>query len=745
MVDRITYKINKINKLLIIIFSKMVSHPNSINILNYVIGEFRTRFLSRGLGDTLAYFKESRLCVTRYLSGEPLTSSDLVSLTKTGWPRWLSAVVDKDMISSDPLLIKALLTCLTIGRSFNLAAKLDTESITQPTKADVSQISELELKWACKRLGVRPVDHRFKDFHLSTKSGPNGQAILSSLYESTLIPNSLKESLVKLGGEKLAYKLDGIAKSQEELQLVDWFYSEWPMNRKRGRIRSLSYFPDKEGKTRVIAILDYWSQTCLRPLHNKVNAILKRVKSDCTFNQNHFLSLLPTGPYHSLDLKSATDRMPIALQKRIVTYLLGTKSKSEAWADILVGYGYCAGDQAYVYAAGQPMGAYTSWPVMALTHHAIVQIAAQRANLFDFWDYALLGDDVVIANTSVAEEYRKLLSVLDMPISEAKTHTSPNLYEFAKRWVYNGKEVTGFSTSGLIETIGSYSLFHNFLETQLLHGWEILEGESPGTILEALMKSIGKVQQSTRTSKLLQAHILLQNVIKNNWTAEEGVSQLWDLFALPDTKIPKPELITLVLKNRCIEQGVQDKIRILKEKLNYLTKMSRILKKLGLGAPRTEGIRLALINYTPISGAFTAQLVAVNNDLEVFKSGTEQEQIEKYLERSLRGKSWSEGVFTMRASHSRILNRARMVKDVLNILKTAPDEITELKFPDSSNDIGKVEKITARLMVARDRIRSGGAKPGENTYSTWVIPEENITPYLMMAKGKRNLGPTDCA
>jgi len=102
-----------------------------------------------------------------------------------------------------------------------------------------------------------------------------------------------------------------------------------------------------------------------------------------------------------------------------------------------------------------------------------------------------------------------------MPLSLVKTHNSKEVYEFAKRWVYQGTEVTGFATSGLLETVKSYSLFSNFLETQLRHGWVIHEGESPGTILEALMKSLGKTQQSVRTRKLLEAYNLLQSVVKD--------------------------------------------------------------------------------------------------------------------------------------------------------------------------------------------------------------------------------------
>lgn len=95
------------------------------------------------------------------------------------------------------------------------------------------------------------------------------------------------------------------------------------------------------------------------------------------------------------------------------------------------------------------MGAYSSWSAMALTHHFIVRLAALRSGYPHFTSYCLLGDDLVIANAAVAAEYRRLCSVLDMPISEQKTHISKDIFEFAKRWFISGIEFTGFSISGL--------------------------------------------------------------------------------------------------------------------------------------------------------------------------------------------------------------------------------------------------------------------------------------------------------
>lgn len=67
------------------------------------------------------------------------------------------------------------------------------------------------------------------------------------------------------------------------------------------------------------------------------------------------------------------------------------------------------------YARGQPMGALSSWPSMALVHHVLVQFSAFTADKysafqtleFPFRDYMILGDDIIIANEKVAESYKK--------------------------------------------------------------------------------------------------------------------------------------------------------------------------------------------------------------------------------------------------------------------------------------------------------------------------------------------------
>ena len=82
------------------------------------------------------------------------------------------------------------------------------------------------------------------------------------------------------------------------------------------------------------------------------------------------------------------------------------------------------------------MGAYSSFPMLALTHHVIVQIAARRAG-FNQWfsNYALLGDDIVIADPSVAPHYLTIMrDTLGVDINLSKSlYSEKGAMEFAKR------------------------------------------------------------------------------------------------------------------------------------------------------------------------------------------------------------------------------------------------------------------------------------------------------------------------
>jgi len=144
------------------------------------------------------------------------------------------------------------------------------------------------------------------------------------------------------------------------------------------------------------------------------------------------------GPFHSYDLSAATDRFPLAFQRFCVESIMG-KEFAESWAYLMVGLPFSCKFKGVkspiTYNCGQPMGAYTSWAVFALCHHILVRVAGYNVyKHFSFDAYFILGDDILIADVKVANQYSRLMvDVLGVTINTSKSIISDNSFEFAKR------------------------------------------------------------------------------------------------------------------------------------------------------------------------------------------------------------------------------------------------------------------------------------------------------------------------
>jgi hypothetical protein len=405
---------------------------------------------TRGPKDTVSRVKAIRLHTTKYLCGEALLTPlhPSIGLNKKGLPRNLGSL--QNLIhSNNPEDIRLLMTLLSISRSLDCPPKEPSlVEITSPAP-EVSKELIRDITYIINDLGMTLEVPYWTSSHLSTKAGPNAQAMISSIMDLSLLPERLRRSIGVFGGEDLLNRMTLLDAVDPQKWLAKYGYKS------RGLIRRLSLIPSPEGKNRVIAILDYWSQTALKPLHESIFDLLRCIKGDCTFDQGgHRKSLSRTGPFHSLDLSSATDRFPIALQTKVLEVLIG-EERAKAWEDILIGYEFIPNwDPTPVkYGAGQPMGAYSSWAVFSLCHHLTVRVAALRAGLGPRWsNYALLGDDIVLGDTRVATQYKLIMAELGVSLSSEKSHTSENMYEFAKRWVRDGVEVSGIPLNGFKTT-----------------------------------------------------------------------------------------------------------------------------------------------------------------------------------------------------------------------------------------------------------------------------------------------------
>lgn len=266
----------------------------------------------------------------------------------------------------------------------------------------------------------------------------------------------------------------------------------------------LGFKEEPAGKVRVFAMVDPFSQWLFNKLHERIFELLSKVPQDGTFDQvqpihrlfkwKEETELTTRSPIslYSFDLSSATDRIPIVLQKVLLSPFL-TSWGAELWASLLIGRKYHCGktytsnferkkisfklsEEGYlVYGTGQPMGALSSWAMLAFIHHAFVQWAAFKAGRVSlgkgwFAGYAILGDDVVIASKSVATQYADLMKRMGVGIGVHKSMVSNTgqALEFAKRTFYKGMDVSPISFrefvigrqsfAGLLELVRKYSL-----------------------------------------------------------------------------------------------------------------------------------------------------------------------------------------------------------------------------------------------------------------------------------------------
>lgn len=147
------------------------------------------------------------------------------------------------------------------------------------------------------------------------------------------------------------------------------------------------------------------------------------------------------GTVYSIDLKSATDRWPLLLLFELIQALFDRSFASSVVNSTLgqnvFQISFVRQSQPICFVAGQPLGYYASWPLFALSHHVVIWYAAEQVYPGRvFRRYAVLGDDVVIADSAVATQYRDILSRIGVAVSEGKSLTSPSgACEFAKRFL----------------------------------------------------------------------------------------------------------------------------------------------------------------------------------------------------------------------------------------------------------------------------------------------------------------------
>lgn len=320
-------------------------------------------------------------------------------------------------------------------------------------------------------------------FHYTTRKGIEGNTLGTAGIQSLAIGLDLKESLIKIsnifsdGFERIInYNQDFYKRKLIDINGTE-YKPDSDLMKYQVKIASIS---DKGGKTRNIAIGNYWVQQALKPLHNTLFEVLRHVSTDGTHNQEsqwtRVMAASLIGPVWSFDLTAATDRFPKLIQTTNLKYLYLTVGVT--WSKILEQVKVCHESKEVVYEVGQPMGLYSSWATFTLSHHLIVQYCSYlEGNLEYFTKYAILGDDIAIWDKAVAKRYVSIMGLLQVEINYSKSylpsHLGPGSAEFAKRICKEGIEYSGVSPGLIVETKSIWEIpeMINFL---VAHGFTLV-------------------------------------------------------------------------------------------------------------------------------------------------------------------------------------------------------------------------------------------------------------------------------
>lgn len=415
-----------------------------------------------GFNFAFKYLKECLRLVTLYLAGNPQTTKAQkaigVRVNQYGLPVIIPPSIRKELsfdTNESRVTTRCIITLISIFRVFPTKVKPDLGTITSPFSGasrtlDANQVSSLVRKF-CKgfKLKFGPI----KGF-ISESAGPIAKkatwgAGIDALALLMYPKQACRVLQILVTHRAISYAISLLliwllVGPLYVLSVVLGLKSALPIGR-------LSVVYDQAGKARIVAMANWWIQLVLLPLHKSIFDVLESKETDGTFNQDAPLSRLMKAPleghkFSCFDLSAATDRLPVDLQVQILNSM---NLDGNAWKD-LFDYPWYYKNEGVKYEVGQPMGAYSSWAMLALTHHIVVLYAAKLAGVGNFTSYALLGDDIVINHDDVAENYVHLMNTLGVSINMSKSVVSSVLCEFAKRLVTPQFEVSPIGAGNLL-------------------------------------------------------------------------------------------------------------------------------------------------------------------------------------------------------------------------------------------------------------------------------------------------------
>jgi hypothetical protein len=454
------------------------------------------RLKHRGKKDAVKFMKELCTVAERYALHQPIEPLPWTKSSSDGFPHCLN--IFKTYLRSEDH--KQIIMALSVMRScecLRLPISKDLDSVTEPPVGVDHTVLEGITSYIPEFVsGIKSINIPEMEYHLTVKNGPRGHALWTS-----------DEDIRSIMREPHLYK----AIRTIEDKLNDRQPMEIPPD---GEIPDGKYihskitqFPEKSGKTRTIAIIDYYSQRSLKPLHKGLMDILESLESDGTSSHAN------VGKYaerkckersyiYCADLSSATDRFPKQIQEALLHGLIKDSDLAAAFYTLLTDRKFTVAwsGETVTYNCGQPMGCYSSWPLFSLAHHLVVEYCAKCAGIPSRkakYLYKIIGDDVIITEEKIAQYYKHVMPALGMTINVGKTVESLPSHplgcaEVAKQF-YTHKYCITPLTPGFVKDLRKSYMFNTCIKV-LNDRYDFISSEVPSMLINALYPK-GKLRE----------------------------------------------------------------------------------------------------------------------------------------------------------------------------------------------------------------------------------------------------------
>lgn len=408
---------------------------------------------------TVQRIKDIKLFFINHLSGGTYVPSTWMKVKEDGIPSGpFGALIRK--YGSKPIKVFNALAIYTSFVSNEVTREQKKKFYTSVKREKSPSVHIEHLKDCAESVSIEPIDlvpFKITDYNYNEKKfSPNykGKSVPSTIdvifddFKNHILWDFLDDDdLEPIISDSLGKYIPYLRKIEED---------DSPDNIMSSCVGKISAIQEPGFKARFIANPCLIYQIVLHPLGKALFDILRNLPWDCTHNQQAGVlwtseQIQKGSVCYSVDLSDATNNFPFEIQKKVLQWLnindsypyiklFELVSKGNWYVPALLRDDNYHPDPIINWTNGQPLGLYPSFASFALTHGLILRSFEVKHGLSD--TFRVLGDDVVIANQEIYEDYMNLLRFLQVPVSSAKSIISNKIAEFAGSVIGNNFSIT---------------------------------------------------------------------------------------------------------------------------------------------------------------------------------------------------------------------------------------------------------------------------------------------------------------